>query len=313
MNELRSGELNHVACITVAFNPDISLLHAQLVALPLGCPKIVVDNASAAESVQKIDVLVDEVPNAILLRNAHNDGLGAAINRGAKFAKTKWPNVRLILLLDQDSTPYPDSIATLVEAFDALQTHGQRVGCVGPALIDVSTGLAHGFHQCTRWRWKRIYPKRGSTAPVECANLNGSGTLVPIDLFLMLGGLDEMLFIDHVDTEWAFRVLHAGYSLWGIPNAGFVHRMGEASLRFWWFGWRVWPSRSPQRHYFLFRNAVILMRRGYVPTIWKIWAVAKLFLTTIIVLLTGPLRMAQLRNMLRGLWGGYKTGEKIRG
>lgn len=307
----RSG-LSHVACITVTFNPDISLLRAQLVALPTDCPKIVVDNASVSDLAQQIELLVGQTPKACLVKNDQNDGLAAAANAGVKLARANWPDVRFALLLDQDSEPLSGSIARLVEAFDALQASGERIGCVGPALIDVSTGLPHGFHQCTRWRWRRAYPPRDAIAPVECVNLNGSGTLVPIDMFLELGGLDETLFIDHVDTDWAFRVLHAGYSLRGVPNAEFAHRMGQKSVRFWWFGWRVWPSRSPQRHYFLFRNAVVLMRRGYVPSVWKVWAVAKLSLTAVLTVLAGPERLAQLRCIFYGVRDGCRLRGKVR-
>jgi rhamnosyltransferase len=276
----------------------MSVLRAQFAALPSACSKVVVDNASTLDLFRLVETLVGKTPNATLLRNAHNDGLGAAINAGVKFVNSAWPDIRFVLLLDQDSEPMLGSVVGLVEAFDVLRAQGEPVGCVGPTLIDANTGLQHGFHQCTRWRWKRVYPARGSTAVVKCANLNGSGTLVPIDLFLKLGGLDGALFIDHVDTEWSFRVMDAGYSLWGIPDAVFLHSMGESSRRFWCFGWRVWPSRSPQRHYFLFRNAIILMRRDYVPMVWKVWAIAKLSLTVVIIILMGPARLTQLRNML---------------
>jgi len=99
---------------------------------------------------------------------------------------------------------------------------------VGPLLIDIKTGLSHGFHQATSWRWQRAYPKAGSSEPVSCTNLNGSGTLMRIELFELLGGLEESLFIDHIDTEWSFRVLAHGYTLWGIPGAILQHRMGDA-------------------------------------------------------------------------------------
>jgi rhamnosyltransferase len=135
---------------------------------------------------------------------------------------------------------------------------------------------------------------------VPCANLNGSGTLVPVDLFLDLGGLEDDLFIDHVDTEWAFRVQARGYHLFGIPQAIFRHRMGDTSRRIWLFGWRVWPVRSPRRHYFLYRNAVILMRRGYVPRVWKVWAFIKLCLTFIVQIAIGRERLAHTKSICLG-------------
>lgn len=287
--------------VTVTFNPDIRLLKAQLRALPQACNKIIVDNASPTGLFGQIQLLVDCIPNVHVLRNDSNIGLAAAINRGVQLASKLAPAPEFVLLLDQDSKPQVGSVETLVTAFRALERDGQKVGCVGPLLMDSQTGLTHGFHQCTRWRWVRIFPSIGSTMPVRCANLNGSGTLVRVKLFLQLGGLDEAFFIDHVDTEWAFRILAAGYTLWGIPNAVCDHRMGRASLRFWWFGWRVWPSRSPQRHYYIFRNASVLMRRPYVPIVWKAWAVAKLCLTFVMFACLDRHRLSQMREMLRGV------------
>lgn len=293
-----------LATVTVTWNPGLDLLSAQLRELPTVTHKIIVDNASSTVVAEKIEALVSQLPNAVLLRNSENLGLAAAINQGVKHASALTPQAKFVLLLDQDSTPMPGSIETLIGAFETLAASGNNIGCAGPLLRDPDTGLTHGFHQCTRWRWKRVYPTPGSVQPVACANLNGSGTLVPMALFTKLGGLDESLFIDHVDTEWAFRVLANRYSLWGIPSAVFEHHMGQASTRFWFFGWRVWPSRSPQRHYYLFRNAVALMRRQYVPQVWKWWAVAKLMLTAGRTFICGPQRGQQLFNMAHGIVSG---------
>lgn len=313
MNTIVPFDLSALAIITVTFKPDMTLLASQLRALPKNSLKILVDNASEAGIVEQIRGLVAGTSNARLLCNSSNLGLAVAVNQGVRAVSELSPESRVVLLLDQDSEPQSGSIEALLSAYQYLESAGENVGCVGPLLRDSDTGLTHGFHQCTRWRWKRVYPPAGSTAVVPCANLNGSGTLVSVSLFLQFGGLDEALFIDHVDTEWAFRVLSTGHTLWGIPAAVFHHRMGRASLRFWCFGWRVWPLRSPQRHYFLFRNALILMRRRYVPAVWKFWAVAKLSLSVGVALLLGPARLEQVRNMFRGILDGYRTGEKAHG
>jgi rhamnosyltransferase len=120
-----------------------------------------------------------------------------------------------------------------------------------------------------------------------------------------LGGLEEEFFIDHIDTEWSFRILAAGFTLWGIPNAVFTHFMGDRGVRFWWFGWRVWPMRSPIRHFYLFRNAVRLMRRRYVFAVWKFWNVVKLSLTAMVHMTLDDQRGAQLKSMWRGVKAGF--------
>lgn len=302
-----------LATVTVTFNPDLPLLEAQFRALPAGCIKVIVDNASRPELFAAMLSLANGVPNARVLRNDVNLGLAAAINGGVRVVSELKPAPAFVLLLDQDSEPQPGSVEALLDAFEAIETTGRKVGCVGPLLRDPDTGLTHGFHQCSRWRWKRFYPRAGSTESIACANLNGSGTLVRVKLFLQLGGLDEAFFIDHVDTEWAFRLLAVGYTLWGIPNAVFDHRMGRASIRFWWFGWRVWPSRSPQRHYFLYRNSLSLMRRDYVPNVWKAWAVVKLLVTAIVTMIFGPSRWQQVRKMGSGVRSGLVSRDVVNG
>lgn len=298
-----------LATVTVTFNPSLSELKAQLNALPQASVKVIVDNASNQELWSEIQGLTSQFQNVHLIRSEENLGLAAAVNRGVHWLDTLTPRPELVLLLDQDSEPLPDSIEALIATFKQLHEAGLKVGCVGPLLADPDTGLTHGFHQSTHWRWTRAYPAIGSSVPIPCANLNGSGTLTPLSLFKQLGGLDEKLFIDHVDTEWSFRVMARGYGLWGVPSAVFKHSMGQASIRFWLFGWRVWPVRSPKRHYYLFRNATILMKRSYVPWVWKAWATIKLMLTTIAVAFTGPARIEQIKNIFFGIKKGINKNE----
>ena len=300
-------EARSLGTVTVTFNPDLEILEKQLRALPTGCVKVVVDNASRSELFAGVQALADRLTNVRVCRNETNLGLAAALNQGAWSLSELATPPRFVLLLDQDSEPQPGSIETLLMAFQQLEVAGHAVGCVGPLLRDPDTGITHGFHVQSRWRWRRVYPREGTATPVQCTNLNGSGTLTPLALFSRLGGLDESFFIDHVDTEWAFRVLDAGFGLWGVPGAVFVHRMGNTGLRFWWLGWRVWPSRSPVRHYYLFRNAVRLMRRPYVPTVWKSWGSLKLAMTALVHGFLGPERCSQLRNMWRGVRDGMRA------
>ncbi len=260
---------------------------------------MVVDNASLPQEVAALKALIAGRPNAQLLEFDKNLGLSAALNAGAALA----PDADFFLLMDQDSEPQHCAIESLLQGFLRLERQGVAVGCVGPRLVDDTTGLQHGFHCVDGWRWVRRFPESGDS-PVACSNLNGSGTLVRRSLYDALGGLDEDFFIDHIDTDWAFRVSASGYGLFGIPEAAFTHRMGDSSLRFWLFGWRVWPQRSALRHYYLFRNALRLLRRPYVPSVWKGWAVVKLLLTFAVHMVVDPQRVAQARAMFRGVRDG---------
>lgn len=299
--------IQQLAIVTVTYHPDLELLTRQLSRLPAEARLVIVDNASEEVLLNAVQQLCESRPNTTLLRNNSNAGLAAAINRGAAYITQQLPEIAYLLLLDQDSVPETGAIEDLLEAFTSLRNQNPSVACVGPRLVDASTGLQHGFHRIHNLCWTRQFPSENDPTPVSCTNLNGSGTLTSLALFNSLKGLDERLFIDHVDTEWSFRVLSHGLKLYGIPWAAFEHSMGERGLRFWMFGWRVWPQRSPFRHYYLFRNALWLMRRRYVPITWKFWAAVKLTVTTLLHGVFDPGRYSQFRCMLKGLRDGVRT------
>lgn len=298
-----------LATITVTFNPDIRILETQLAQLPTDALRVVVDNASEAATRLQVQHLCDS-SGAVFVGNADNLGLATGLNIGARTALSHAPDTTYLLLLDQDTEPGPNGVQALIKAYERLLALGHPPGCAGPRMVDVATGLQHGFHCIKGWRWVREFPADAQLEPVKLANLNGSGTLLPVAIYRELGGFDDALFIDHVDTEWSFRVLAAGHAMYGVPQVGFRHRMGEASVRFWMFGWRLWPYRSPQRHYYLFRNAVRLMRRGYVPAVWKLWAVVKLLLTAAVHAVIDPARANQWRQMTRGIRDGLRSTTK---
>lgn len=295
-----------LATITVTYHPDLSMLDIQLSRLPTDALRIVVDNASPEPLRARLRTLVAEY-GVTLIENAVNLGLAAATNMGIAHALRA--GVQRVLFLDQDTEPCANSVADLCMIHERLCASKSMPSCVGPRLVDFSTGLDHGFHQRRGWLWVRVYPPPDA-ALLPCVNLNGSGTLVPREILDALGGLDEDLFIDHVDTEWAFRVRAAGFGLYGAPGVLFRHRMGEKTWRFWWFGWRVWPYRSPLRHRYLFRNAVRLMQRSYVPRIFKTWAVVKLVITFFAHAVFDKARRQQIKAMLQGVSDGWRLERK---
>ena len=297
---------SELAIVVVTFHPNPERLEKLIRATPTDSWVIVVDNTSTNQTAVELAVLLSGRDKTHLIQNSTNVGLAAAINQGADFAAEHIASATYLLLMDQDSVPFAGAIECLLTAHAELERSGHRVGCVGPRLIDKYTGLQHGFHRIEGWRWVRVYPNADDRTPISCSNLNGSGTLLKTSLFQTLKGLDESFFIDHVDTEWAFRVLASGYLLFGIPKACFDHAMGEKSFRFWCFGWRIWPQRSPFRHYFLFRNALWLMRRSYVPRVWKSWAAIKLGLTLLLHGIGDPLRRQQVSKMGAGIWHGIR-------
>ena len=294
----------NIAAITVTYHPDLSLLEQQLCQLT-ECLWIIVDNGSQIDEIKQIESLIQCRNNCVLIQNKSNQGLAKALNTGVDYIKTNFESVEFLLLLDQDSAFDREAIKILQTHFLQLECQNKRVGCVGPKLIDFKTQQQHGFHYMQHGLWQRIYPSVEEIQPIACTNINGSGTFMRLTVFCELGGLKEELFIDHIDTEWSFRLIAAGYLLYGIPQAVFDHRMGEDSFKFWLLGWRVWPLRSPLRHYFLFRNTIKLLKLSYIPLTWKFWALIKMQITLIVYLVFNQQRKEQIRMMLKGIHEGW--------
>jgi rhamnosyltransferase len=292
--------------VTVTYHPDLDILARQLASLPADALKVVVDNASAPEAVTEIRRLVESLPCALLVENLANEGLAAAVNRGVSTGLSLDERRGHILLLDQDTEPEQGAVADLLAVSRQLASVDPSLGAVGPSLVDVSTGLVHGFHLSRGWRFVRFRPSQGWQTPVRVMGLNGSGTLVSVSVWNAVGGLDESLFIDHVDTEWSFRLQHAGYNQYGVPTARFLHRMGTKGLSYWFFGRRVWPHRSSLRHFYLFRNTVRLLGMRHVSRLWKFWAPCKLCVTALLYLLFDSERAEQLAQMRRGIRAGRR-------
>lgn len=307
----RRLQVGEVASVTVTFNPDLDLLEKQLWALSEVGLIIIVDNASRPELRQDLRTLVARFPSTLMVENEVNSGLGSALNEGIARARLHAPKIGGVLLLDQDSIFAPDVPRGLIEALNRVQTETGTLCCVGPTLVDPGAGMAHGFHYVARgWLWSRAFPS-SDAPPFPVANLNGSGTTMSLDLVDRVGELDSSLFIDHVDTEWSFRVISRGFRLFGIPWLSFEHLMGNQGRRVWLGGWRVWPDRSPLRHYYLYRNTMRLLRRPYVPPVWKLWAVVKALLTLCVVTLYGPGRGKQWQMIGKGVFEGIRGIDRV--
>lgn len=232
--------------------------------------------------------LETEVQRIVVVDNTgHNRGLAAAQNRGIALARAA--GATHVLLLDQDSVPLPGMTARLLRGLEALQARGVKVACVGPRL--------RCYGSLTRAR-------------DECDALIASGSLLPMAVLDEVGGMEEALFIDQVDTEWCLRARRRGYRAFGVRDAVLDHRPGE-SLRWIWLGrWRRLIRHPPFRYYTIFRNTLVLCRRDYALPRFVLFQLCWLATLFVAFGLFGG-RTGSLPMMLRGIAHGLagRTGE----
>ncbi len=87
-----------------------------------------------------------------------------------------------------------------------------------------------------------------------------SGSIINLQNFDRIGDFDEKLFIDHVDSEYCFKILMAGYKNVFFKNVFLEHRIGMAK-EFVSLKSLKTTSRSlhsPLRIYYMVRNFLYL-------------------------------------------------------
>lgn len=251
--------------VVVTYRPDLQRLDEGLRAvLPQVDEIVIVHNGPEDHELSRVCGL--HHVQALFL--GANLGIATAQNRGMAWARARGASD--LLLLDQDSVADPEMVVRLRMARSELRNQGVRVGAVGPAQVDAVGQAQVRFTRFERGRYRQVVPP-ADVLSMPCDMLIASGTLISLAVLDEVGGMDEGLFIDKVDTEWCLRASHRGWTLHGVPAARLHHRLGESTLTVRWWGGKRLPVHKPFRYYFMVRNSVLLQRRAGIRWNWR-WA-----------------------------------------
>ena len=288
-----------VCAIIVAYNPDLPDLDKLIVSLTLQVHSIVIINNTESSCLSEW-VEKQHVDNMKLIDLGVNKGVSAAHNYGVDWAKNQ--GYGYVLLLDQDSYAADSMVDHLLTAHEKLTTLGHNVAAVGPNFVDVRSNQPAGFIRMHGMKLKHIQCTQPKSCQYHHAEyLITSGSLVSIHTLTQVGPFDESLFIDYVDIEWGLRANGLGYKSFGVCSTNLYHRLGDFLIT---LPWRTIPCRSPLRHYYAFRNAVLLYKRPYVPVGWKVHDAFRLILKFIFYSLFAKPRFTQFKMMSKGLIHG---------
>ncbi len=211
----------------------LTCLHSIQTHLTLDYEIIVVDNASADDSVAQVRV---HFPQVRLLPQTENLGFSRGNNIGLAAAQGLY-----LLLLNPDTEIRPGALEALI-AF--METH-ERAGMAGPTLwnpdgsLQPSTsplpGLWTEFLRQTMLF--RLLPTSAMRAALDnktrrVVNITGAALCVRRACLSQIGPLDEQIFMFYEDTDWCKRAGDAGWELWFVACPGVMHIKAAASIRF---------------------------------------------------------------------------------
>lgn len=232
-------------------------------------------------------------PRIDLLELPQNVGIAAALNRGIERAREL--GATHIVTLDQDSALPEGYVSEAVAMLDRLSADGHSPAAVVPAHFGEFGAAATGSPD---------HPHD----PIQ------SGEVIPVSIFDAIGGFDERLFIDAVDTEFTLRARAAGHEFWILPGSRLDHSLGEQvpiivfGRHLSVFGKkRHHYYHAPFRTYYAMRNGLALWRihpRGHF--LWLARRTAGLFWASFLAVALSHDRGAQFRAVRHGFADGMK-------
>lgn len=230
----------------VTYNPDISRLKQNFDSISNQAEVIyVADNAS--NNIKDIQELIYNYENIILLRNEANKGIAYALNK--IIITSKRNGFKWVLTLDQDSICEKDIINEYKK-----RVLNKNIGMLCCKIQDINLGELNKFEK-----------NDGQDEFVEFCITSGSA--ISVKAWECVGGFDNELFIDRVDTDICYALLKNNYKIIQIPYKGLVHEIGTGKA-INVLGKEIYLyNHSPIRRYYISRNSIIMSKRYGKTTI----------------------------------------------
>jgi N-acetylglucosaminyl-diphospho-decaprenol L-rhamnosyltransferase len=201
---------------------------------------VVVDNASADGSAERLEETADGLP-LIVLRNAENRGFAAGCNQGAAGS-----SVDLVLFLNPDTELNAGSLAPVLAWL--ARPENARVGVAGIRLTD-ETGRTQRCCARVPTPWRLLGQALGLDRLIPAAfpphfmtewdhgqeravdQVMGAFLLIRRSLFDSLGGFDERYFVYYDDVDLCLEARKAGWEVKHFAGAAAYHRGRGATDR----------------------------------------------------------------------------------
>lgn len=217
-----------VSVIVVTYNSrpylDACLSSLQQT-LPDHSEIVVLDNASTDGTA---DYIAEHYPDVKLIANPDNLGFAAGNNLAVSYASGDYfafinPDTQveagwlepMLKLFEQDPT-----IGLITPKILLMQDH-ERVNTCGNNVHLTGLALCRGINKSSS------DPELAEAIPVNA--ISGAAFMIRRELFLTLGGFDELMFMYMEDTDLSMRARLAGYHSFYTPDSVIYH---DYRLRF---------------------------------------------------------------------------------
>jgi GT2 family glycosyltransferase len=185
-------------------------------------------NGSSQEHAQRLLKTFHEESRVVISRTEKNLGFSGANNFLMKKLIEEKFDAEYILILNNDAYVEPDTIAKLISV---LGSHAD-IGVVGPRILQHGGEGIIASDGAHTWPWLMQQSFRNSgkriqdcpvVAPFEVPFVPGTCMLMRADLFIKLGGFDEIYFAYFEDWDLCLNIRRHAYRCLHVADASVWH------------------------------------------------------------------------------------------
>ncbi|MDQ2752694.1 MAG: glycosyltransferase [Bacteroidota bacterium] len=227
-----------VAGVVILYHPDDDVIQNIQSYLPYVQKLYVADNTE--ETMSAVASQLKEQNKIQILYDGSNEGIAKRLNKAAALAKEE--GFEWLLTMDQDSCFEEAELENYLTCADNY-LHKNKT-----AMFGVEYEVKSDLQVCT---------------VKERVQLITSGSIVNLELFNVMGGFDEALFIDEVDLEYCYRAITMDYKIIQFPNVFLQHHLGNVSYHKSLKNLATTPRvlHSPVRLYYMVRNYLYVQKK----------------------------------------------------
>jgi rhamnosyltransferase len=284
--------MSSVAAVIPVFRPDESELLALLETLSTArIPMLVTDDASPCTSDPALRAVADL--GISVVRHPRNAGIARGLNEGLAFAREQ--GATWLLTVDQDSSLPSGYIKALLAASPAesglwSEPSALRPGVIGAGIIGDSSGDLG-------------YPTRSEQGFSVTEEVFQTGSLWSVAALTEVGGFDERLGIDGVDSAACLALRKAGYSVVVAPSVRLSHTLGTQARSIRILGREVVSSgHSPERRESMVRNRLRLAPAEFTESPTHAFrTLRRLTMSSVLAVTLEDNRWAKAKGIARGV------------
>lgn len=226
----------------ILFEPDIERLIKNIGAIYPQVDCILLINNGSPDSTTLLREKIHGI-DLCIIDNKENFGIAVALNQLLQYAQTN--NFDWLISLDQDSI----APSNMCQEYRSLM-NDENVGIICPRIHDINNRLIR-------------HPETNVEVIYNEEDVITSGSCINVKAAVQIGGFDERLFIDFVDTEFQKRLMLSGYKIVRDNAVGLTHEVGKIKTISFMGHKIICTNHNAIRRYYQVRNRLYFRKKYY--------------------------------------------------